>query len=306
MMGWMNIFRKKSKPPVSENSNESYESGNLQVVILSDLGNIRTNNEDRGMYYKVADENIIREKGQMLIVADGMGGHQAGEVASKMAADIISREYFNQPGNGSVEKKLAKVFALANKNIFEMSRSNKAYNGMGTTCTVLVLLDQTIYYAQVGDSRAYIQKGGSILQITEDHTYVQELVKSGDITAEEAATHPKRNILTNAMGTKPDLRIDTGKCNLAFENNDRLLLCSDGLYDYLSDKELNDILSKNLLKDAAAYMVNQAKIRGGHDNITVVLAEKKGIPKETEKDLKLTRDVDLPKMTRDADLPSDI
>lgn len=305
MMGWMNLFRKKNKPPVSENSNESFESGNLQVVILSDLGNIRTNNEDRGMYYKIADENIIREKGQMLIVADGMGGHQAGEVASKMAADIISREYFNQPGNGGVEKKLAKVFALANKNIFEMSRSNKAYNGMGTTCTVLVVLDQAIYYAQVGDSRAYIQKGDSILQITEDHTYVQELVKSGDITAEEAATHPKRNILTNAMGTKPDLRIDTGKCNLTFENSDRLLLCSDGLYDYLSDKELKDILNKNVLKDAAAYMVSQAKIRGGHDNITVVLAEKTGVPKETEKDLKLTRDIDLPKMTRDADLPSD-
>lgn len=305
-MGWMNFFKKKDKQPVIENSNESYESGNLKVVVLSDLGNIRTNNEDRGMYFKIADENVIREKGQMLIVADGMGGHQAGEVASKMAADIISREYFKQTGNGSVEKNLAKVFALANKNIFEMSRSNKAYNGMGTTCTALVVIDQTVYYAQVGDSRAYIQKGDSIQQITEDHTYVQELVKSGDITPEEAATHPKRNILTNAMGTKPDLRIDTGKCSLTFENNDRLLLCSDGLYDYLNDDELNDILSKKLLKDAAEYMVNQAKIRGGHDNITVVLAEKTGVPKESEKDLKLTRDVDLPKMTRDADLPSDI
>lgn len=305
-MGWMNFFKKKDKLPVTENSNESYESGNLKVVVLSDLGNIRTNNEDRGMYFKIADEDVIREKGQMLIVADGMGGHQAGEVASKMAADIISREYFKQTGNGSVEKNLAKVFALANKNIFEMSRSNKAYSGMGTTCTTLVVIDQTVYYAQVGDSRAYIQKGDSILQITEDHTYVQELVKSGDISPEEAATHPKRNILTNAMGTKPDLRIDTGKCSLAFENNDRLLLCSDGLYDYLNDNELSDILSKKLLKDAAEYMVNQAKIRGGHDNITVVLAEKTAVPKESEKDLKLTRDVDLPKMTRDADLPSDI
>ncbi|MEP7255152.1 MAG: Stp1/IreP family PP2C-type Ser/Thr phosphatase [Ferruginibacter sp.] len=305
-MAWFNIFGKKVKQTVSENSNESFESGNLKVIVLSDLGNIRTNNEDRGMYFKVADENVIREKGQMLIVADGMGGHQAGEVASKMAAEIISREYFNQIGNGSVEKNLAKVFALANKNIFEMSRSNKAYKGMGTTCTALVVIDQTVYYAQVGDSRAYIQKGNSILQITEDHTYVQELVKSGDITPEEAATHPKRNILTNAMGTKPDLRIDTGRCSLTFENNDRLLLCSDGLYDYLNDKELNEILSKNLLKDAAEYMVNQAKARGGHDNITVVLAERTGTSKETEAGLKLTRDIDLPKLTRDADLPAEI
>ena len=304
-MGWMNLFKKKNNKPVSENSNESFESGNLKVIVLSDLGNIRTNNEDRGMYFKIADENVIREKGQMLIVADGMGGHQAGEVASKMAAEIISREYFNQTGNGSVEKNLARVFTLANKNIFEKACSQKGYNGMGTTCTALVVIDKTVYYAHVGDSRAYMQKGDSIIQITEDHTYVQELVNNGDISAEEAATHPKRNILTNAMGTKPDLRIDTGKCKFNFEKDDRLLLCSDGLYDYLNDKELKDILSKNLLKDAAEYMVNQAKARGGHDNITVVIAERTETPKETDEVLKLTRDVDLPKLTRDADLPTD-
>ena len=304
-MAWFNIFRKKIKQTVSENSNESFESVNLKVIVLSDLGNIRTNNEDMGMFFKVADENVIREKGYLLIVADGMGGHQAGEVASKMAADIISREYFNQTGNGSVEKNLARVFTLANKNIFEKACSQKGYNGMGTTCTALVVIDKTVYYAHVGDSRAYMQKGDSIIQITEDHTYVQELVNNGDISAEEAATHPKRNILTNAMGTKPDLRIDTGKCKFNFEKDDRLLLCSDGLYDYLNDKELKDILSKNLLKDAAEYMVNQAKARGGHDNITVVIAERTETPKETDEVLKLTRDVDLPKLTRDADLPTD-
>ena len=176
---------------------------------------------------------------------------------------------------------------------------------MGTTCTTLVVIGKSVYYAHVGDSRAYMQKGDLIMQITEDHTYVQELVNSGDITMEEAATHPKRNILTNAMGTKPDLRIDTGICKLKFEDNDRLLLCSDGLYDYLNDKELNEILQNGGLKTAAEIMVQQAKDRGGHDNITVVIAEKKGMAKEDETGLKLTRDVDLPKMTRDADLPPD-
>ncbi|MBK8609214.1 MAG: Stp1/IreP family PP2C-type Ser/Thr phosphatase [Chitinophagaceae bacterium] len=303
-MGWINnLFGRKKNPPVAELKGDDSETDQVKAIVVSDLGNIRTNNEDMGLFFKVADENIIREKGYMLIVADGMGGHQAGEVASKMATEIISREYFNAK-NGSVEKNLEKVLTLANKTIFEKASSQKAYQGMGTTCTVLVVIGQAIYYAHVGDSRAYIQKADSILQITEDHTYVQQLVNSGEITAEEAATHPKRNILTNAMGTKPELRIDTGISKFKFENNDRLLLCSDGLYDYLKDAELNKILLDNELKNAANLMVQQAKARGGHDNITVVLAEKTGAAVETE--LKLTRDVDLPKMTRDADLPSDI
>jgi protein phosphatase len=105
------------------------------------------------------------------------------------------------------------------------------------------------------------------------------------------------------MGTKPDMRIDTGKCKYSFENNDRLLLCSDGLYDYLNDDELNKILGQGSLKNAASAMIELAKARGGHDNITVVLAERENRTEETE--LKLTRDVELPKMTRDADLPAE-
>ena len=210
-MGWIsNLFGNKNKPVEEEHSSNSLVPGNIKAVVVSDLGNIRTNNEDMGLFFKVADEGLLREKGYMLIVADGMGGHQAGEVASRMATDIISHEYFKQ--NGAVEKNLAKVLALANKTIFEKASSSDTHKGMGTTCTVLVVIDKAVYYAHVGDSRAYIQKDNSITQITSDHTYVQELVNSGDITAEEAATHPKRNILTNAMGTKPDMRIDTGKC----------------------------------------------------------------------------------------------
>jgi protein phosphatase len=302
-MGWINnLFGTKNKPVSEELKNNSYELGDIKAVVVSDLGNIRTNNEDMGLFFKIADENALRDKGYMLIVADGMGGHNAGEVASRMATDIICREYYNQR-NSTVEKNLEKALSLANKTIFEKASSQQAFQGMGTTCTVLVVINQDVYYAHAGDSRAYIQKGDSIMQITEDHTYVQQLVNNGDITAAEAAVHPKRNILTNAMGTKPEMRIDTGKSKYMFENNDRLLLCSDGLYDYLNDEELNKILIDNGLKNAASVMVEQAKARGGHDNITVVLAERKNSTAETE--LKLTRDVELPKMTRDADLPAE-
>ena len=183
-MGWIsNLFGNKNKPVEEEHSSNSLVPGNIKAVVVSDLGNIRTNNEDMGLFFKVADEGLLREKGYMLIVADGMGGHQAGEVASRMATDIISHEYFKQ--NGAVEKNLAKVLALANKTIFEKASSSDTHKGMGTTCTVLVVIDKAVYYAHVGDSRAYLQKGNSITQITSDHTYVQELVNSGDITAEE-------------------------------------------------------------------------------------------------------------------------
>lgn len=304
-MGLFNLFGKKKKEAVVERSADPVETGSLHVTVLSDLGNIRTNNEDTGMFYKVADEQVIRAKGYLLLVADGMGGHNAGEVASRMAGEIISREYFKHANNGGVEKNLANAFTLANKTIFEKARADKSLSGMGTTCTALVVIGETVYYAHVGDSRAYIQKGDTITQITEDHTYVQELVNKGDISAAEAATHPKRNILTNAMGTKPDLRIDTGKCSLSFEANDRLLLCSDGLYDYFTDAEMGALLKQGALKNVAATLIGQAKARGGHDNITVVLAERGDAPNEPENGLKLTRDVDLPKLTRDADLPID-
>lgn len=309
-MGWINnLFGKKNAPVTTGLDSASSGLGEIKAVVLSDLGNIRTNNEDMGLFFKIADENVIREKGYMLIVADGMGGHQAGEVASRMATDIISHEYFKLNGN-SVEKNLAKVLTLANKNIFEKASSSDAHKGMGTTCTVLVVIDKTVYYAHVGDSRAYMQKGNSIMQITTDHTYVQELVNNGDITEAEAAVHPKRNILTNAMGTKPDMRVDTGKFGYTLEDNDRLLLCSDGLYDYLNADELKEILLANDIKTASQIMIQQAKARGGHDNITVVIAERK---KETADSAslsanqeKITRDVELLKMTRDAELPTEL
>jgi PPM family protein phosphatase len=264
----------------------------LEIVIKTDLGNVRTNNEDAAVFLRVADEQMISKKGCLLIVADGMGGHNAGEVASKMAVEIISKEYFKPGNQADYEKNLKNAFNIANKKIFGLGSSNNTYRGMGTTCTAIVITEQTIYYAHAGDSRAYLYKNNSLVRITEDHTYVQELVNNGDITLQEAETHPQRNILTNAMGTKPELRVDTGKCSVTFDPHDRILVCSDGLYDYLNDDEIAKILQRDLLEDAADYFIAEAKRRGGKDNITVALAERReAAPNLT---LKLTRDADLP------------
>ena len=292
--------KKKKENTVYTAKNILHAVPGIKVVIKTDLGNVRTNNEDAASFFRV--ENMLQEKGCLLIVADGMGGHKAGEVASKMAVDIISREYFKQNNGDDKEKILSKAFNSANKKIYELSAADETYRGMGTTCTAIVIAGQTVYYAHAGDSRAYLYKDKKIVRLTEDHTYVQELVKNGDITAEEADTHPQRNVLTNAMGTKPALRVDTGKSALLLDKNDKVLICSDGLYDYLDNDELAEVLGYESLEQAADYLIAEAKRRGGKDNITVALAAHTAAVKEAV--LKLTRDIDLPKLTRDADLPN--
>ncbi|RYY52776.1 MAG: Stp1/IreP family PP2C-type Ser/Thr phosphatase [Chitinophagaceae bacterium] len=277
----------------------------LNVVVLSDLGMIRTNNEDLGLFVRNASEEIIRRKGYLLVVADGMGGHQAGEVASRIAAETVSGEYFHT-GINDIPKSMEKAFRVANEKIFSMASSDAACRGMGTTCTAVAIVGGQVFFGHAGDSRAYHIRSGQVTQVTQDHTYVQELVSLGEITAEEASRHPKRNILTNAMGTKPSLRVDTGLDPLDFGFDDRILLCSDGLYDYIGDHELGEILQGHTLQDAAEKMVAEAKRRGGHDNITVVIAEKinpSGLVTTRE-----TRDIEIPltigaPQTKETELP---
>ena len=297
-MFWNRLFNNKEKN--DENTNGPITSGNLKVIVLSDRGNIRINNEDIGLFFRIADDSSGSEKGSLMLVADGMGGHQAGEVASKLASEVIVQEYFNNGNNATIEKNLSRAFSAANKKIFDLASSSKKYNGMGTTCTAVLLVEDNIYYAHVGDSRAYILKNNTISRITEDHTYVNELIRTGNISPAEAATHPQRNVLTNAMGTKPEVRIDSNKYSEVFSDRDRLLICSDGLYEYLADDELATILRSKPISEAAESMIDEAKKRGGHDNITVVIAERS----ETDADqaLKQTRDFIIPE-TKEHILP---
>lgn len=299
-MWWKKLFSKNKQSAIPETKGSQAELPGLQVVVRTDLGNVRQNNEDTGLYYRIADEKVISEKGCLLMVADGMGGHQAGEVASRMASEIIIREYFNPKRDNNIEKNLRKAFATANTRILQAANSNAAQEGMGTTCTALILTGKEIHFAHVGDSRAYLYKKDKLSRITEDHTYVQELVRSGEISASEADTHPRRNILTNAMGTKPDMKVDAGRFNQLFEPGDRLMLCSDGLYDYLNDDEIAAFLGGNDLTTVAEQMIAIAKKRGGHDNITIVLAQK--VSTSATAVARDTRDVDLP-VTKEYDLP---
>ncbi|WP_128547824.1 Stp1/IreP family PP2C-type Ser/Thr phosphatase [Larkinella soli] len=284
--------------PADSDTMGSPSAADLNAVVVSDLGNVRRNNEDTGLFVRLADEGLRRFKGYLLLVADGMGGHLAGEVASQMAAEIVSREYFQH--RDTTEKCLMRAFQMANRQIFEESRTHETFRGMGTTCTAVVVQDQQLFFAHVGDSRAYLFKNGQIVQLTEDHTYVQELLRMGEITEQAAITHPERNVLTHAMGTKADIRIDLGRCVLPFDPGDRLLLCSDGLYEYCRDEDLVRILGQVSLPEAAEELVRTAKSRGGHDNITVVVAERTLTGNDTPPSE--TREIELP-FTRDIELP---
>lgn len=238
----------------------------MNIEALSDVGRIRKINEDSFRIF-TSDEYTYA------IVADGMGGHQAGEVASQMAVDIIG-DYINTNMKAELDRfqaleVLHKAFLKANNDIYEYSCENESVMGMGTTTTLCMIRGGLVLFAHVGDSRAYMV-GDAITQITRDHSYVQELVKLGQITPEEAKHHPRRNYITRAMGTEACVRVDTG---IKPYNGEKLLLCSDGMFGELEDSEIFDIVSTAPAKDGVKRLVDLANDRGGADNITAVIVE---------------------------------
>lgn len=229
---------------------------------ISDIGNIRELNEDtfgvlEGKYFN------------LFIICDGMGGHNAGEVASKMAKDTILHTMEHDLHDSPVEALIAAI-KEANQKIFERSASEKTMSGMGTTVTTAVSYDGKLDIAHVGDSSLYIIRDNEIKKITKDHSFVQELVDSGRISQADAKHHPNKNIITRAVGTNAEVAVDTYRLNT--RKDDFFILCTDGLTDYLSDEEiLNEVTSHENKKDSIAALAEIAKERGGKDNITLVI-----------------------------------
>ncbi|BCV20974.1 Stp1/IreP family PP2C-type Ser/Thr phosphatase [Moorella sp. Hama-1] len=232
----------------------------MQAEALSHTGLVRPGNED---YY------ILDIERGLLAVADGMGGHQAGEVASHLALRALADKLFNGPPGEPLPRLLAAA-AFANEVVYRSSLDSQEREGMGTTMTAVWITGSRAYLTHIGDSRAYLFRDGQLQALTDDHSYVGELVRSGGLTAEEARLHPRRNILTRALGTETRVEIDSRELEL--QKGDRLLLCTDGLYEVIPDPELAAVLGKNLsLAQAARELLDLALERGGPDNITVVL-----------------------------------
>jgi protein phosphatase len=227
---------------------------------LSDVGCCREVNEDRGCL-------THDEKGALLLVADGMGGHAAGEVASSLAITAISRVYGK--ADAGTEQALETAFHAANREIYQAAAKNKSLRGMGTTCTALAIRDGLAYSAHVGDSRLYLVRGGQIYLMSEDHSAVMEMVRRGLITRESARHHEDKNVILRALGTQPKVEVSVWDKPFPVQTGDQFVLCSDGLYDLIEDEELQQAVWQVAPKEACISLIKLALQRGGPDNITV-------------------------------------
>lgn len=233
----------------------------MKVISATDVGNYRKNNEDS--YY-------VDNSSQLFILADGMGGHLAGEQASSMATEIIAREFENLKNHKlqNVIETMATSVKNANSEIYEKSSNNEDFRGMGTTVSLGYSLEDVLVYANVGDSRIY-KLNKDIEQLTKDDSFVNYLIEIGEITPEESKHHPKKNVLTKALGTAPDIDVYVNTLNI--EKDDIFLFCSDGLTNMVSDVDIFKIIKENTPEDAGEKLMNLALENGGMDNITFII-----------------------------------
>jgi len=237
---------------------------NLKAIGKTNIGKIRQNNEDN-IFLSLTSIGVFPN---LFIVADGMGGHNAGEIASSKAIEFFRQK--TKELNEDILDALISSVQYANEMTFLTSVENSSLYGMGTTFTVCVIKDDKAYLAHVGDSRAYLISEKKIHLITNDHTYVEELVKAGQISRAKARKHPKRNMLTRALGVDPALQVDGYTQELVA--GDRLLICSDGLTAMLTDEEIYRITRSDItLEEQVDQLIDQANEKGGMDNISVIL-----------------------------------
>lgn len=229
---------------------------------------------DIGMVRKTNEDSYVFLPPHLFVVADGMGGHVAGEIASNMGVSTIEEYIKKFAQHSDWEELLKDAIIKANSIIYQMSQSKSECSGMGTTVTAIYADDSEVYWGHVGDSRLYLIKENVLRQVTSDHSLVWELMQSGDITIEEAQVHPHRNILTRAVGTSEMLTVDSGK--FSWQSGDSLLLCTDGLTNMLSEDTILKICSQYSSPQAIVNtLVDQARQAGGYDNITAVLVQYK-------------------------------
>ncbi len=240
----------------------------IELANLSDVGRERENNEDYFCYAEPATDEEFFCKGRLAVIADGMGGEDGGEIASRLAVDSVRREYY-ACADRDPQRCLIHAFQEAQAAIHEFVLQRPELKDMGTTCTAVSVVLGRAYVGHIGDTRLYLVRGDSILHLTHDHTAVARLVEQGAITAAEAENHPQRNVLTSALSAHRNVSADFSPAPISLELGDSLVLCSDGLWGQIRDVELQSIVQDNAPKEACRKLIQLAKDRGGPDNITV-------------------------------------
>jgi protein phosphatase len=238
----------------------------VTIAAKTDLGRVRENNEDKFEFYVPEDDARLASRGQVFIVCDGMGGHAAGQIASELSVKTFIDVYYSHPAEDPEAAMTAAVVA-ANRFVNDVGRAVPARKGMGTTLSALVLLQEKAYVVQVGDSRIYRLRNGELLMLTHDHTWVDDAVRAGLISAAEAENHPYKHVLTRAIGGDADVKPDIFSDDILV--GDVYLLCSDGLINHVSDDVIGEVLRTKAPAEAAWNLVGQALQGGGSDNTTV-------------------------------------
>lgn len=233
----------------------------LYYTVYSDKGKVRIDNEDS--YF------VTEEPYPIFAVADGMGGHQAGEIASQLAVETLKNYKFNYE---NILDEINSFINEANRLIYYQGQREIEFEGMGTTLSMAIIYNMRLFIGHVGDSRIYLLRDGELKQLTTDHSLVNELLKSKQITCQEAFDHPQKNIITQALGTSMDLKIENEEIELM--DGDRILFCTDGLHDMLRFNEINDLLvSEKDINKLTSLLGEKALDKGGNDNITLIIVE---------------------------------
>ena len=241
----------------------------MQTFYLTDPGKVRSHNEDSVTILKNNNNEYL------LAVADGMGGHKAGEVASDIAIRCLTDSFngissFN--GKNNAIEWLRNIVTEINKQIFEYTDNNPDSKGMGTTLVVAIKSDDYVLFGNIGDRSGYVYKNDKLYKVTKDHTLVNLLVATGELTAEEAKYHPRKNVLMRALGANDPIEIDIFDVDTSVKG---IFLCSDGLTNMLTEEQIEKILNSNLsIEDTLAKLIRKANSRGGNDNITVAYLKK--------------------------------
>lgn len=238
----------------------------MKIYAKTDIGLLRPNNEDAYVFIEKDDQNCLA------FVCDGMGGHLGGSYAANQTIDILSSAYHEQEIGKNVNLWLYDKIQKANEFVYNESLKNPSLKGMGTTLSGILQLQGKFYYAHLGDSRVYIYDDAHLEQITTDHTLVNELLHGGFITYKQSLKHPKKHVLTNALGIKKEVSVDIGE--IKKEPQENIFICSDGLYNMLDNKKIEKILSsQQSITEKGNELLQKALQAGGTDNITFIILE---------------------------------
>lgn len=242
----------------------------MEVAHRTDVGLQRANNEDSFIYWEAESDEEFGRKGRLAVIADGMGGYEGGQEASRIAVETV-QEIYERFSSHDAQAVLLEAFAEAHRRILLHASKHPGLHSMGTTCTALAVIGSQLFFAHIGDSRLYLVRGSSVTRLTRDHSYVSQLVESGIVRSEDAERHPQRHILTAALGSGREVAADKPDSSVTLEDGDALVLCTDGLWSQVRDEEIVSAVQGSDMVQACTRLVDLALERGGPDNITLQL-----------------------------------